>query len=103
MGYDAWLESGLNDLEVDEPTLAEVRAAIRECPYEFKVEGWVERSGKVRSSMTASSARRHPAPNNAKAKRIRQRIFRRLCKVYKDSADINDEDIAYDDGEPIWF
>lgn len=80
MGYDAWLESGLDRLEIEEPTLAEVKAANRKYPHSFELDCWVTADNKTRYTQVNNNARRRAPPGNAKALRIDRRIARRLIK-----------------------
>lgn len=84
MGYDSWLESGLHDVEVPEPTLSEVVRANRESPYEFEIDSWVGTTNNPTKQvfvMCDNLARRAKIPNNARAQRIRKRQYRRMVKA----------------------
>lgn len=78
MGYrdNGWYD----DNEVDPPTLAQVKAANRKYPYEFQIEGYVDMNNNTCYVQVCNEVRCHPAPNNARAKRLSRRIFRRLLK-----------------------
>lgn len=79
-GYDAWLENGLDGLEVEELMLVEVKAANRKYPHSFELDCYVAANNGIRHTLVNNSARRLAPPGNAKALRIDRRIARRLIK-----------------------
>lgn len=78
--YDSYLLRGSDDAPPYPETPTETRRRLRTSPYEFDVEGDVDCRGVPAAYMINAPGRTLPAPNNARARRIRLRIFRRLTR-----------------------
>lgn len=78
--YDSYLLRGSDDWPDYPETPSEIRARLKRFPYEFDLEGVLDANDLPWTVMINSPGRHMKIPMNARARRIRQRIFHRLTR-----------------------